>query len=144
MWTRNFDTLTDTIKEFGEPEVTTKFSDKDGTSQMELKEQYEGFIQILLEIGDACCSDANDISTRIRLIKTAAATTNPLCNYKLRELDLIVEEVSQKLHKYQSDIAQHCDKIIKTIRKFKVPESDDELFKAVAAFLQVEKNSQEM
>ena len=84
-------------------------------------------------------NDANDVSTKIRLIKAAAAATNPLPNYKLRELGLIVEEVSQKLHKYQSDIAQHYDKILKTIRRFKVPESYDELIKAVAAHLQVEK-----
>ena len=57
----------------------------------------------------------------------------------MKELDLIVEEVSQKINKIQDDISNHYDKIIKTIRRFKVTESDIELFKAIAAFLQVEK-----
>ena len=106
---QDVDVLTDTIESFGDPEVTTKFLHKDDTAQMGLKEQYDGLVQILSEIDDDFCSNANDVSTRIKLIKAAAATTNPLPNYKLRELDLIIEEVSQKLHKYQNDIAQHYD-----------------------------------
>ena len=84
-------------------------------------------------------ADAMDINTKIGLLKAAAAATNPLPHHKLRDLDLIIEEVSQKITQFQNTISSHYDKVLRTIRRLQVPETDVELFKSVAAFLQVEK-----
>ena len=65
--------------------------------------------------------------------------TNPLPHHKLRELDLIIEEVTHKITHFLNIISSHYDKIIHTTRRLQVLESDVNLFKAVAAFLQVEK-----
>ena len=106
--------------------------------QTELKEGFVEFTDILTELDDDYHSEAADINTRLKFIKTAAGTTNPLPSYRLKELENILEEEGQKIYKFQTEISEHYDKMVKATKRLKVPDSDKELFKAVANHLQVD------
>ena len=132
--------LTDTIEGFGAPELTTAFIDATDNIQKDYLKGYEDFIEILEEISSDFRSDAADTQMRMDFLKAAAAAMNPLPHHKLRELDLIIEEIGQKILLIQAKVASHYNNIIHVTRRFVVPVTDKELFKSVAAFLQIEKS----
>ena len=132
--------LTDTIEGFGAPEITTTFIDAGDNIQKDYAKEYEDFVEMLEEISSNFESEAADTHLRVELLKAAAAAMNPLPHHKLRELDLIIEEIGQKSLLIQAKIASHYDNIIHTTRRLAVPATDKELFKGVAAFLQIEKS----
>ena len=131
--------LTDAIKSFESPELTSNFIDAAEENQRAYKKEYDEFVAFIDEVDSDLNTEAKDLDTRIDILKAAAAATNPLPHHKLRELDLIIEEISQKITSLQNSISSHYDKIIHTTRRLVVPATDEDLFKAVTAFLQVEK-----
>ena len=131
--------LTDAIEDFGAPEITLDFIDATENTQKDFLKEYQDFIDILEEISNDFTSDATDLHMRIELLKVAAAALNPLPHHKLRELDLIIEEIGQKILMIQAKMNSQYDNIIHTTRRLVVLNTDKELFKSVAAFLQIEK-----
>ena len=124
---------------FESPELASTFIDATEENQRAYKTEYDEFVALIDEEDSDFTTEAIDLDTRIDLVKDEAAATNPLPHHKLRELDFIIEEISQKITLLQGRISSHYDKIIHTTRRMVVPATDEELFKAVTAFLQVEK-----
>ena len=102
------------IESFGEPEVKTYSIDATEEAQLAYKREYENFMRLLDEVDNDFTADAIDIHTKIELLKAAAAAINPSPHHKLRELDLIIEEITQKITQFQNIIASNYDKIVHT------------------------------
>ena len=64
--------LTNNIESFGDPEISMEFLDMEDTSQIELNGEFEGFVQILSELDDDFCSEAADVSTKLKLINSSS------------------------------------------------------------------------
>ena len=99
--------LTDTAEGFGAPELTTTFIDAADNIQKDYAKEYEDFREMIEEISSNFESDAADIHLRVELQKSTAAAMNPLPHHKLRELDLIIEEIGQKSLLIQAKIVSH-------------------------------------
>ena len=88
--------LTDYIECFEESEIQIEVFDDNDLAQKDTKETYFGFPKTIAEVNDDYCDKASDIEARLEFIKQVAEETSPLLNFRLKELEHIIENVGQK------------------------------------------------
>ena len=102
--------LTEDIESFEVFQVNKDFFDVDEPAQKALKEEYNGFLKTIKEIN-------NDIKSRLKITKQAAGTTSPMPNFRLKELENIIENVGQKAYNFKSDTSESYYKMVRAIRR---------------------------
>ena len=88
--------LTDYIECFEESEIQIEVFNNNDPAQKDTKEEYFGFQKTIAEIDNDYYDEASDIKARLKIIKQVAEETSPLLNFRLKDLEHIIENVGQK------------------------------------------------